>query len=269
MQNLIDRKITSNIRKFIKDKLKSNPTLVLTELVKLVKDTYGLEVHHSSIYHTIDKLNITRKRIRKRYYPEKKLENEEEDLKVFYRELLKYKPENVISIDETSIYLNMRLAYGRNTKGHRVVVKTSIYPFKRYNVLCAIKMGKVVGIEIYQDLIGGVKTEHLKSFIKDYIENKYPKHLILIDNAAHHRSKDIKKLIEEIDCKIRYTVPYNPETNPIEEFFSQLKHYVKLESPQDYNSIIDNVKRTIKDKIKSKQLDNYFNHLYLRTSKYI
>jgi len=59
----------------------------------------------------------------------------------------------------------MRLAYGRNTKGHRVVVKTSIYPFKRYNVLCAIKSGRVVGIEIYEHLVGGVKKDHLKDFI--------------------------------------------------------------------------------------------------------
>ena len=130
-------------------------------------------------------------------------------------------------------------------------------------------MGKVVGIEIYQDLIGGVKTENLKAFIKEHIENKYPKHLILIDNAAHHKSKGVKKLVEEIDCKLRYTVQYHPETNPIEEFFSQLKHYVKLESPQDYKGIVENVKRTIKDKIKGKHLDSYFNHLYLRATKYI
>ena len=56
-----DRKITPDIHKFIKDQIRSNLTIVLTDLVKLVKDTYALEVHHSSIYHTIDKLNITRK----------------------------------------------------------------------------------------------------------------------------------------------------------------------------------------------------------------
>jgi transposase len=264
-----DRKITPTIRTFIKQKIRSNPTIVLTDLVKLVKDEYDLEVHHSTIYHTIDKENITRKRLRKRYYPEKKLENEQEDLKDFYKELLKYKHEHVISIDETSIYLNMRLAYGRNTKGHRVVVKTSIYPFKRYNVLCAIKSGRVVGIEIYEHLVGGVKKDILKDFIRDHIENKYSKHLILIDSAAPHKSKEIRKLVEEIGCKLRYTVPYHPETNPIEEFFSQLKHYVKLESPQEYKGIVDNVTRTIKNKIKPQHLDNYFKHLYLRANKYV
>ena len=57
-----------------------------------------------------------------------------------------------LSIDETSIYLNMTLGYGRSKKGYRVYKKTSIYPFKKYNMLCAIRYGKIVGYEIYKDI---------------------------------------------------------------------------------------------------------------------
>ena len=36
-----------------------------------------------------------------------------------------------ISIDETSIYLNMTLTYGRSKSGTRVIKKINKYPFKK------------------------------------------------------------------------------------------------------------------------------------------
>ena len=52
-------------------------------------------------------------------------------------------------------------------------MKTHIYPFKKFNVLCAIKYGKVVGIEIYEELKGGVKVKQFNEFLDKYINNKY------------------------------------------------------------------------------------------------
>jgi transposase len=216
----------------------------------------------------LEDLNITRKKLRKRYYPEKKLLTEKEDQKKYYKRILKQKVDKIISIDETSIYLNMTLNYGRSKKGRRVYMKTHIYPFKKFNVLCAIKFGKVVGIEIYEELKGGVKVNEFNKFIDKYINKKYKNHLILLDNASFHRSKLIKQKIKDSKNELLYTIPYHPETNPIEEFFSQLKHYVKLESPQTYKEIVKVMKKTIKDKIKPLHIKNYFNHLVIRAKKF-
>ena len=48
-----------------------------------------------------------------------------------------------------------------------------------------------------------------------------------MDNAVIHRSKIIRQIIEESNNKLLYSVPYHPQTNAIEDFFSQLKHYIK------------------------------------------
>lgn len=143
---------------------------------------------------------------------------EHEDQKVYYKRILKQPINKVISIDETSIYLNMTLNYGRSKKGRRVYLKTHIYPFKKFNVLCAIKYGKIVGIEIYEELKGGVKVEQFNEFLDKYIVNKYKNHLILLDNASFHRSHLIKQKIKDSGNELLYTIPYHPETNPIEEF---------------------------------------------------
>ena len=48
-----------------------------------------------------------------------------------------------------------------------------------------------------------------------------------MDNARPHKSLLLQKLVKESCNTLLYTVSYHPETNPIEEFFSQLKHYIR------------------------------------------
>jgi len=56
-----------------------------------------------------------------------------------------------------------------------------------------------------------------------------------MDNTVIHKSKRIREKIEDDKNHLLYSIPYHPETNAIEEFFSQLKHYVKKESPNTYD----------------------------------
>ena len=57
-------------------------------------------------------------------------------------------------------------------------------------------------------------------------------------------------------------MPYHPETNAIEEFFSQLKHYIKKESPNTYEDIERVIKDIITTKIKREHLTNYLKHSF-------
>ena len=83
-----------------------------------------------------------------------------------------------------------------------------------------------------------------------------------MDNAVTHRSQRIKELITNSDNYLLYSVPYNPSTNAIEEFFSQLKHYIKKESPNTYDDIVNVIKNIIKTKIKKNYLSNYLKHSF-------
>jgi hypothetical protein len=48
----------------------------------------------------------------------------------------------------------------------------------------------------------------------------------------------------------------------IEEFFSQLKHYIKRESPNTYDDIVDVITNIINKKITKVHLTNYLKHSY-------
>ena len=52
------------------------------------------------------------------------------------------------------------------------------------------------------------------------------------------------------------------ETNAIEEYFSQLKHYIKKESPNTYADIHSLIDKIIEKKITKEHLGNYLKHSY-------
>ena len=257
-----DIKITPEIEKFVKEYLRKYPTTTLWEYSKLVNEKYGTHLSDSSIHNILVKHKLTRKRLRSKYYPEKREGQEKEDLETFYKKLDDYDYKQTICLDETSIYLNMTLSYGRSRSGTRVIKKTNKYPYKRFNLLCAISADKVVGWKLYPERTGGVKTNDILAFYDEFIKDKYKNNLIIMDNAVIHKSKIIKETIESSQNTLLYSVPYHPETNAIEEYFNQLKHYIKKESPNTYDDIFSTIRDIIATKITREHLTNYLKHSY-------
>jgi len=255
-------KITSEIEKFVKEQVRKDPTTTLWEYSKLVDKKFGVNLTDRSINNIFTNLKITRKRLRSKYYPEKREGQEKHDLDDFYKKIKDYDYKKTICIDETSIYLNMTASYGRSKSGSRVIKKTSIYPYKRYNMLCAVCADKVVGWVLYKNLKGGIKTSDVIEFYDKFIKDKFSDYLIIMDNAVIHRAKIIRQHIEETNNKLLYSIPYHPETNAIEEYFSQLKHYIKKESPNTYEDIDKVIKDILKNKINKEHLTNYLKHSY-------
>jgi transposase len=159
--------------------------------------------------------------------------------------------------------------YGKSLKGKRSYYTTNEYPFIKYNFICAIKNNKIIGYTLYENLKGGIKTDEFVDFIDKYIKNKYKNYYILLDNASFHKSKIIKEKIIEIKNNIIYSIPYNPDTNPIENFFSQLKNYVRNENPKNFNDLFLSIKNTFESKIKIEHLNNYFDYLLVQANNYL
>lgn len=255
-------KVTPEIVSYVKMQIKRNNTITLWELSKLVEEYFHVTLTDSAIHNILTEQNITRKRLRKRYYPERQGRTEEGDISSFYQTLLQYDYKRTICLDETSIYLNMTQAYGRSKSGTRVLKKTNLYPFKRFNMLCAIHHQRVVGWKLYENVSGGLTRQHVIDFYNEFIADIYNDHLIIMDNAVIHRSREMKDRIQATGNYLLYTVPYHPETNAIEEFFSQLKHYIKKESPNTYQTISALITKIIREKITRRHLTNYLKHSF-------
>jgi DDE superfamily endonuclease len=51
--------------------------------------------------------------------------------------------------------------------------------------------------------------------------------VIIMDNASVHYSEKIRQMCANAGVKLIYLPPYSPDFNPIEEFFSELKAFIK------------------------------------------
>jgi hypothetical protein len=54
-----------------------------------------------------------------------------------------------------------------------------------------------------------------------------PKSVLVLDNASFHHSETIEQMCSEAGVKLAYLLPYSPDPNPIEEFFAELKAFIR------------------------------------------
>jgi transposase len=54
-----------------------------------------------------------------------------------------------------------------------------------------------------------------------------PKSVLVMDNASFHQTERVKNLCSAAGVKLIYLLPYSPDLNLIEEFFAELKGFIK------------------------------------------
>jgi transposase len=75
---------------------------------------------------------------------------------------------------------------------------------------------------------GTCDTALFNMWLKDFlIPELKPGQVVIMDNAAFHKSQETKSLIEEAGCRILFLPPYSPDLNPIELFWGNLKKKIQ------------------------------------------
>ena len=223
-------------------------------------DTHISRVHIGRLLRDNDK---TRKRLRKRHEPKTyrgKERNHKGEVQEYLKQARKYDLDKIICLDETAIYANLHPSYARCDIGKRCYIKSDDNKvFTHYSLLVAITNKKTIGWTIYEK--GAVNAERLVEFIHEFITGKYEDNLVIMDNAMFHKSPEVKKAVADSKNTIQYTVPYYPRSNPIEQYFSQMKHYLKKESPVSFTDIKKVIEKSI-TKVKEQNYNNYFLHAF-------
>jgi transposase len=249
---------------FLREEIRKKPDIYMEDLNQLFQSEFPdislSRVHIGRLLRDNDK---TRKRLRKTHQPAMyrgKERDHKNEIKMYLAEARKYDLDKIICLDETAIYSNLHPSYARCDIGKRCYIKsTDNKVFKHYSLLVAISNKKTIGWELYEE--GAVNSERLMAFINKYIKGIYEDNLVIMDNAGFHKTQDVKNAVKESNNKLIYTVPYYPRSNPIEQYFSQLKHYIKKKSPITFTDIKDVVENSI-SKVKTDNYNNYFIHAF-------
>lgn len=107
-------KFTPEIRCFIRSYVISRINFDCNKLKKLLQKKFKINSSRSSIYEIIKSLNITRKKVRTRIVPNKKLFKAK--TKNFIRKIKQLNKDQIVCIDETSIDTHTQNNYGWSKK---------------------------------------------------------------------------------------------------------------------------------------------------------
>ena len=249
--------------KFIKDTLKKNNIIHMKQLQQLIINKYPtLKISRQYLSDIIRDNNITRKRATFTHFPKTykgQIRNEKQELKDFFEVIKQYKLDDIISIDETSISTSLSFNYCRNSLGKRCIIKSNNnFKFKKFSLLVAIDNKKCISYKLYDN--GSVNGNRFNEFLKDLCSNIKNK-LIILDNGKIHKTEETKNIIKNSGNYLLYTCPYHPRLNCIEQWFNQVKHYMKIYKSNDFTELNSNLKKSINN-INKDNYKNYFIYAY-------
>jgi len=249
--------------KFIKDTLTKNNIIHMKQLQQLISNKYStLKISRQYLSDIIRNNNITRKRATFSHFPKTyrgQIRNEKQELKDFFEVIKKYKLDDIISIDESSVSTSLSFNYCRNFLGKRCIIKTdNNFVFQKFSLLVAIDNTKCISYKLYDK--GSVNGERFNEFLKDVCKNVKNK-LIILDNGKIHKTEETKNIIKNSGNFLLYTCPYHPRLNCIEQWFNQVKHYMKIYKSNDFPELNSNLKKSINN-INKNNYKNYFIYAY-------
>jgi hypothetical protein len=99
---------------------------------------------------------------------------------------------------------------------------------RRYQILPAYSQDGILLARVFQ---GSTDSKVFENFIEQLLPHcgrwLEPKSVLIMDNASFNRTEQIEQLCYEAGVKLLYLPPYSLDLNPIEEFFAELKAFIK------------------------------------------
>lgn len=127
----------------------------------------------------------------------------------------------MVYIDETGFAPSTCRDYGWASKGRRVRGKQDAHRRPRTSLVGGYWNRQLIAPMLFE---GCCNAE----VFNDWLEHQLLPTLlmgsvIVMDNAAFHKSARTVKLIEEAGCELLFLSPYSPDLNPIEKLWANIK----------------------------------------------
>ncbi len=152
-------------------------------------------------------------------------ERNEEIRKAFNQILLKKDPMSLIYIDECGFDGAIYRDYGYSPKGCRLMENISGKRLARISIIAGFCQNSCIAPMYFK---GYCDTEVVVAWVKkELLPRLKAGQTVIWDNASFHKSPRLKELIEGAGCELLFLPPYSPDLNPIEQFWSWLKAWIR------------------------------------------
>ena len=81
--------------------------------------------------------------------------------------------------------------------------------------------------------------------------------IVVMDNLGSHKGKAVRRAIRNAGAKLIFLPKYSPDLNPIENFFSKLKHWLRKAAERTSDTICDAIAHILKT-VTPTECNNYF-----------
>ena len=86
---------------------------------------------------------------------------------------------------------------------------------------------------------GTCDTDTFNAWLKQMLVPELePGAVVVLDNAAFHKSSTTKEIIENAQCELLFLPPYSPDLMPIEKTFGTIKRHRKYNADMPIDRIV-------------------------------
>lgn len=218
------RIITPSMLTALHDLLRENPHLYLDEMATFFQRSFDVTVSPRTIGRELKDKGWSKKVIRQ-------ISNKRNaDLRDFYlHNLSQFRSYHLVYVDESGCDRRAgRRRTGWSPRGMTPVQLSEFQRGQRYQILPAYAQDGIVLSRVFH---GSTDATVFEDYIEQLLHHcgrwPAPKSVLVMDNASFHHSDRIKQMCSDAGVKLLYLPPYSPDLNPIEEFFAELKAFIK------------------------------------------
>lgn len=216
--------ISSSMFDAVKDMLFQKPDRYLDEIADYIRLEFSVEVSASTISRALATRRWSKKTIKRRA---KEQSAELRDQYIY--DMTAFASYHLVYVDESGC--DNRVGFRRTgwaPVGSTPMQTKRFHRDQRSHILPAYTQDGIMLARVYQ---GSTDGEVFEDFLEELLpwcgRWPQPKSVLVMDNASIHHSERVEQLCKQAGVKLVYLPPYSPDLNPIEEFFAELKAFVK------------------------------------------
>ncbi len=165
-------------------------------------------------------------------------ERDEEERAAWREEAGGIAPEVFVWVDECGTHTSMTRPRARAPKGQRAYGKVPRNRGPNTTLIASMTLEEAMGVSMAFE--GATDKEIFEAYVEHFLAPTLQRgQIVVMDRLGAHRTKRVRRLIEERGAKLWFLPSYSPDFNPIEEAFSKVKALLKKAAARTHEALLE------------------------------